>query len=356
MASSTPSIPATHSEYRRTGSTAGVEGGITLHKDVPVPKPGRGQVLVRVRATSLNYRDLLILRGQYSTPSLIKQGIPVSDAAGEVVALGEGVTDWKIGSRVAALFNPKELGGNQRYFSMAGSLGGDAEGVLAHYIVVDDFSLVDIGPSGLTFEEAATLPCAGVTAWNALYAGAIPLRAGRTVLVQGTGGVSILAAQLALAAGARVIATSSSDDKLARLEKLGVAKSDLINYKTTPEWSAKVLELTGGLGVDYVIEVGGPGTIQQSISSVRIGGEVALIGMVAGFQGKGVDPLTVLMKGATMRGVLVGNREMFREMLEAIAINKLKPVIDKVFPFEQALDAFRYLESAQHFGKIVIQV
>lgn len=352
-AASSSSIPATHSEYRRTGKL-GVDGSLVLKKDVPVPKPGRNQVLVRVHATSLNYRDLLIVTGRYPAPGLLEQGIPLSDGAGEVVALGEGVREWKVGSRVAATFTPGLLGGSQRYWAaLAQSLGGDLDGTLAQYIVADETALVDIGD--LSYEEAATLPCAGVTAWNALYAGGTPLKPGRVVLVLGTGGVSILAAQIALAAGARVIATSSSDDKLARLEKLGVAKGDLINYKTTPEWSKRVLELTGGRGVDHVIEVGGPGTVTQSVASIRLGGEVSVIGFVGGAEGS-LNPLQILMKGATMRGILVGTRELFRELLESIAQNKIRPVVDKVFPFDQATEAFQYLESGKHFGKVVIKV
>jgi NADPH:quinone reductase-like Zn-dependent oxidoreductase len=352
---SSSSLPSTYSLYRRTGAKTGIDGGLVLEKEVPLPKPGRGQVLVRVHATSLNFRDLAILKGHYPAATADK-AIPLSDGAGEVVALGEGVTQWKVGARVAATFTPSLLGGSQRYWQpLTVSLGGDLDGTLAQYIVADEQGLVDIEPSGLSYEEAAALPCAGVTAWNALYGGVAPLRAGRTVLVQGTGGVSILAAQLALAAGARVIATSSSDDKLARLEKLGVAKSDLINYKTTPEWSVKVLELTGGLGVDHVIEVGGPGTAGQSVASARVGGEIAVIGMVGGVEGS-ISPLSLLFKAVNMRGVIVGNREIFRELLEALGQNKVKPVVDKVFPFEQAAEAFKYLESGAHFGKVVIKI
>ena len=239
-AAASSSLPATHSEYRRTGAQ-GIDASLSLKKDVALPKPGRHQVLVRVHATSLNYRDLLIVTGRYPAPGLLEHGIPLSDGAGEVVALGEGVREWKVGSRVAATFTPGLLGGSQRYWAaLSGSLGGDVEGTLAQYIVADETGLVDIGD--LSYEEAATLPCAGVTAWNALYGGVAPLKAGRVVLVLGTGGVSILAAQIALAAGARVIATSSSDAKLARLEKLGVAKGDLINYKVRNDASLKQRE------------------------------------------------------------------------------------------------------------------
>jgi len=355
---SSSSLPSTYSVWRRTGKHS-IDGGLELQKDVPLPKPGRGQVLVRIYACSLNYRDLLILKGQYgSGRSLTETGIPLSDGAGEVVALGEGVKDWKVGSRVAATFTPSLVGGGTLRHegvlkSAARSLGGDFEGTLAQYFVADETGLVDIGD--LPFEEAATLPCAAVTAWNALYGGQHPLRPGHVVLVQGTGGVSVVAAQIALAAGARVIATSSSDEKLARLEKLGVKKSDLINYKKHPKWSEQVLALTDGKGVDHVVEVGGPGTAEQSVASVRMNGEIAVIGMLAGSEGS-INPLSLLFKGASMRGILIGTREQFRDLLDAIHHNGIRAVVDKVFPFEQAAEAFKYLESGAHFGKIVIKV
>lgn len=346
------SIPTTHCEYRRTGID-GVESGLELKKDVPVPKPGRCQVLVRVHAASLNFHDIPVLTTK-QVAQMSVHGIPLSDGAGEVVALGEGVTEWKVGARVASTFTPSLLGGSQRWWNpLTMSLGADLDGVLAQYIAADESGLVDIGD--LSYEEAATLPCSGVTAWNALYAGVSPLKAGRIVLVQGTGGVSILGAQIALAAGARVIATSSSDQKLARLAKLGVAKDDLINYKTTPEWSKRVLELTNSCGVDHILEVGGPGSVAQSVASIRVGGEVSIIGFVGGAEGS-FNPLQILARGASMRGILVGNREMFRELLESVQYNKIRPVVDRVFPFEQAIEAFKYLESGVHFGKVVIKI
>lgn len=270
-----------------------------------------------------------------------------------LLPLGEDVTEWKVGARVAVTCHSHQ-GGTWRWHKFGDSVGFNVDGVLAQYIIVDQTSLVDIG--SLSYEEAATLPCAGATVWEALYAGGLPLKAGRVVLVLGTGGVSILAAQLALAAGARVIGTSSSDDKLARLEEMGVAKQDLINYKTTPEWSKRVLELTNGRGVDYVIEVGGANTISQSVACTRIGGEVCLIGFLGGLEGNGFNPLEVLSRGVTLRSVYVGNRELFRELLESIQHNKIRPVIDKVFLFEQAVEAYKYLESGAHFGKVIIKV
>lgn len=259
-----------------------------------------------------------------------------------------------MGARVAVTCHSHQ-GGTWRWYKIGGnSVGFSLDGVLAQYITADQANLVDIGL--LSYNEAATLPCAGATVWEALYAGCSPLKAGRVVLVLGTGGVSILAAQLALAAGARVIGTSSDDGKLARLEELGVAKQDLINYKTTPEWSKRVLELTNGRGVDYVIEVGGASTISQSVACTRVGGEVCLIGFLGGLEGSGFNPLEVLNGGVTLRSVYVGSRELFCELLESIQHNKIHPIIDKVFPFEQAIEAYKYLESGAHFGKVVIKV
>jgi NADPH:quinone reductase-like Zn-dependent oxidoreductase len=330
----------------------GVEGGLIFRKDVATPVPGRGQVLVQIHAVSLNFRDVAALKGEYPASSS-PNGIPVSDGAGLVVALGEDITEWKVGDRVAMTCNSHQ-GGSMRWFHFDDNVGFQTDGVLAQYIIVDQTGIVDIG--SLSYEEAATLPCAGTTAWNALYCGSSPLKSGRVVLVQGTGGVSILAAQIAMAAGARVIGTSSSDDKLARLEEMGVAKQDLINYRTTPEWSKRVLELTNGRGVDYIMEVGGASTINQSVACVRCDGEVSLIGFLGGLEGGGLNPLDVLKSGATLRSILIGSREMFRELLEAIHHNKIHPVIDKVFPFDQATGAFKYLESGAHFGKVIIKV
>jgi len=349
------SVPSTCAVWHLP-SFNGIES-LTLKKDCPIPKPGRGQVLVRVHAVSLNYRDLLIASKQYSAN--VKEGvIPCSDGAGEVAAVGEEVKEWKVGDRVAAIFTPSFQGGIVRKGkALEGSLGGDIDGMLAQYRLLDATALVKL-PDSLSYEEAATLPCAGVTAWNALHCGAHPLRQGETVLCLGTGGVSVLAAQLALAAGCRVIVTSSSDEKLRRMQQLGVKAGDCINYKNVPEWSKKVRELTKDVGVDHVIEVGGPGTVAQSVASTRLNGEISIIGFVGGMDAGGhpLNPLSLLMGAINMRGVLVGSRQMFDDLLDAVETNHIKPVIDKTFPFEQAKEAYEYLKSQKHMGKVCIKV
>lgn len=314
----------------------------------PEPKPGPGQAVVRVRANSLNYRDLLVASGGYGrqvkTPL-----IPLSDGAGEVVEVGPHVTRVKPGSRVAAIFMQTWLAGALREESAKSALGGAIDGMLAEYVVLDEDGLVPI-PEHLSYAEAATLPCAAVTAWNALVAEG-GVRAGDSVLVLGTGGVSVFALQFARLHGARVIATSSSDDKLARAIALGA--SDGVNYRQTPEWGRRVLELTGGAGVDHVVEVGGAGTLPQSFRAVRFGGRISLIGVLSE-PGAPVDPRPLMMKGARLQGIYVGSRDMFEAMNRAIALHQLRPVIDRVFPFVEAAEAFRYMKGSGHFGKIVV--
>jgi NADPH:quinone reductase-like Zn-dependent oxidoreductase len=315
----------------------------------PQPRPGPGEVLIQVRAVSLNYRDLLVVKGVYN-PKMALPRVPTSDAAGAVVETGPGVTRVKVGQRVAGLFMPLWLEGELTEAKGRTALGGSVDGMLAEYVVLSEESVVVV-PDHLSDEEASTLPCAAVTAWNGLvHSGGV--RSGETVLVQGTGGVSLFALQLARLAGARVIATSSSDEKLARVKTLGA--SDGINYRATPEWGETVRQLTGGWGVDHVIEVGGAGTLAQSLRAVRTGGHVALIGVLSGY-GQ-VNPLPILMKGVRVQGIYVGSREMFEAMNHAVALHRLHPVVDRVFPFDRAVDAFRYMESAAHFGKIVIRV
>jgi NADPH:quinone reductase-like Zn-dependent oxidoreductase len=314
----------------------------------PDPTPGHGQVLVRVRAVSLNYRDLLVTKGQYD-PKMPLSRIPCSDGAGEVLALGPGVTRWKVGDRVLSLFLQNWQGGEITTDKARGALGGDLDGMLAERVVLPETGLIR-PPDHLSFEEAATLPCAALTAWNALT-GPEGVTAGETVLLQGTGGVSLFALQFAKLLGARAIITSSSDEKLARARKLGA--DDGINYKTTPDWDKKARELTGGSGVDQVIEVGGSGTLNRSLRTVRTGGRISLIGVLAGGSGT-VDTVLVLMRSLRIRGIYVGSREMFEAMNRAITLHKLKPVIDRVFPFTESRAAFHYLESGAHFGKVVI--
>jgi len=314
-----------------------------------VPRPGPGQALVRVHATSLNYRDLMTVSGRYARGAPQPGLVPLSDGAGEVAEVGPGVTRVAAGDRVAGIFMQRWIAGRITPEAAASALGGAVHGMMAEYVVLDAEGLVHI-PAHLTFEEAATLPCAAVTAWHALAEHA-RTRAGEAVLVQGTGGVSIFALQFARLFGARVIATSSSDDKLARALALGA--SDGINYRTSPEWQDAAVALTGGAGVDEVVEVGGAGTFARSLDAVRLGGSISLIGVLTG--AAEVNPTGIMRKSLSVRGIYVGSREMFADMNRAIAAHRLRPVIDRVFPFAEAREAFRHMQGAGHFGKIVIK-
>jgi NADPH:quinone reductase-like Zn-dependent oxidoreductase len=315
----------------------------------PDPRPGPGQVVVRVRAVSLNFRDTLIAKGLYSRKLRLPL-VPCSDAAGEVLAVGDGVKRVRAGDRVAANFMTGWIEGEVNEEKARTALGAATDGVLAEQVLFDQQALVHV-PADLSFEEASTLPCTGVTAWNALMV-AGRLRAGETVLVLGTGGVSIFALQIARMAGALVIVTSSSDEKLARARALGADVG--INYKSTPDWEAKVRELTAGRGVDHIVEVGGAETLPKSVRAARFGGHIALIGNLTGRGG--VDIVPIFMKSLRLDGVFVGSRAMFEDLNRAVAYARLRPVIDRVFPFEEAQDALRYMESGAHFGKIVIRV
>jgi NADPH:quinone reductase-like Zn-dependent oxidoreductase len=324
-------------------SGAGLSG-LTL-REHERPKPGPREVLVRVRASSLNFRELSVLSGTYPLP--VKPDVVMcADGAGEVVEVGPGVTRVKTGERVAATMFPRWIDGPFSW-EVAPQLGGSLDGMLTELAVLDEDALVHI-PDHLTYEEAATLPCAALTAWNALT-GARPLSAGDTVLVLGSGGVSLFALQLAKLFGARVIATTSSAEKAKRLEQLGA--DAVVNYRTTPEWHLAVRELTGGRGVDQVVEIGG-GTLERSIKSTAIGGLVNFIGRL---DGHSMIDIGVLYNSiATLRVVAVGSRAQFMAMNRAIAANRMKPVIDRVFPFEEAPAAFRYYEANRPFGKVVI--
>lgn len=313
------------------------------------PKPGWHQVLIRVRATSINYRDQAILLNHYPVP-VERETIPLSDGAGEVIAVGEGVTRFKVGDRVMSTFFQVWSSGPRKKTYPA--LGVPLDGMLAELAVLHEDGVVAI-PAGLSFEEAATLPCAGVTAWNALMVAGKPIQPGDTVLCLGTGGVSTHAMQFAIAAGARVIITSSSDEKLARAKKLGAWHG--INYKTHPDWHKEVQRVTGGQGVDCVIEVGGIGTLAKSYESLGFGGKVTLIGFLGGPTGEH-NPYAIMMKGGSLHGIGVGSTEMFEDMNRAIEANAIKPVVDKVFPFDQAAEAFRTFSAGDFFGKVVIAV
>jgi NADPH:quinone reductase-like Zn-dependent oxidoreductase len=304
---------------------------------------------VRVRAVSLNYRDRLVIGGIYSRKLRLPL-VPCSDAAGEVIAVGEGAALWRPGDRVMANFMPGWIEGEVNEEKAKTALGAGVDGVLAEQVVFDERALVRI-TEGFSFEEAATLPCAGVTAWNALMV-AGNLKPGDSVLLLGTGDVSLFGLQFAHAVGARVIITSSSDEKLARARDLGAA--ECINYRATPDWEEKVRELTGRRGVDHVLEVGGAGTLAKSARAARFGGHIALIGNLTGRDG--VDIVPVFMKCLRLSGMLVGSRVMFEQMIRAIELSRLRPVVDRVFRFEDAAQALAYAGEGSRFGKVVIRV
>jgi NADPH:quinone reductase-like Zn-dependent oxidoreductase len=316
--------------------------------ELPMPKPGPRQVLVKVAACSLNFRDLAIALGTYRMPTKPSL-VPLSDGAGEVIDVGAGVTRVKVGDRVASCFFQRWIGGPPDADTHLSALGGSIDGMLAQYVVLEEHGVVKL-PTHLSFEEAATLPCAAVTAWHALAEHA-RIVAGQCVLAQGTGGVSIFALQFARLMGAQVIVTSSSDQKLARARELGATHG--VNYKTTPEWDKAVVEASGG-GVDHVVEVGGPGTLAQSLRAIRIGGKITMIGVLSG--AAEINPMLIFSRRANLQGISVGSMQMFEAMNRAISASGLRPVIDKVFPFDAAPAAYRHLQSAQHFGKVVIRV
>ena len=314
----------------------------------PDPVPGRGQVIVRVRATSLNRRDQAIADGSYFGNPIQRDTIPLSDCAGEIAAVGEGVTRVKVGDRVAATFFQTPPAGPP--FAEEAALASPLDGVLAEQVLLYADGVVPV-PADLSFEEAACLPCAGVTAWNALMCAGAPIAPGQTVLTLGTGGVSIFALQFALAAGAQVIVTSSSDAKLARAHALGASAT--INYAHSPEWHKDVVKLTQGRGVDCVVEAVGVGTLERSFESVAARGKVCLIGVMTGRRAP-INPYSMMWKEAAMHGIRVGTRAMFEQMNRAIDANGITPVINTVVPFASALDAFRLQASGNFVGKIVI--
>lgn len=316
----------------------------------PTPEPGPGQVLLEMKAASLNYRDVLTVAGRYN-PRQPLPLVPCSDGVGVVAAAGDGVSRVKVGDRVAPIFAQKWWGGRPEYDKVRSTLGGPYDGTLAERMVLDENGVVRV-PEHLSDVEAATLTCAAVTAWSALATQG-DVGPGDTVLVQGTGGVSLFALQLARILGARVIATSSSDEKLERARELGAWAG--INYVAEPEWGKKARELTGGVGVDHIVEVGGGGTIAQSLKAIRIGGQISVIGNLAGGSTE-LSLIPILMQNVRLQGVIVGSREGFEAMNRAIAQHRMRPVIDRVFPFAETPDAFRYVTAGRHFGKVCIEI
>ena len=314
-----------------------------------VPKPGDYEVIVRMTAAALNRRDLMVVTGTYN-PKMRRPMVPLSDGAGVIEEVGKNVTRWKRGDRVTGIFMQQWLQGPVTAEAGKSARGGSIDGVLAEFVAFDEQGLVAT-PSSLSDEEAATLPCAAVTAWHALFEHT-SMKPGNTVLLQGTGGVSIFSLQLAQAAGLRTILTSSSDEKLRRAKEMGA--TEVVNYKATPEWDKEARRLTGGLGVDHVVEVGGSDTVKLSLQAVRTGGAISVIGVLSG-AGPSIDPRFILMNSLRVQGIYVGSRLMFERLNQAIELHRIKPVIDKVFPWTEFPEALRHMESARHFGKIVLK-
>ncbi|HLZ75485.1 NAD(P)-dependent alcohol dehydrogenase [Phenylobacterium sp.] len=319
--------------------------------EAPDPTPGPGEVLVRMRAVSLNYRDLLMVGGMYSRMAAGGGAVtPFSDGCGVVEAVGEGVTRVKPGDRVATLFFQRWISGPPNLDKLSSSLGSPIPGA-GRELAVFSADGVSKVPEFLTDQQVATLPCAALTAWRALYEDA-DLRPGDTVVLQGTGGVSIFGLQFAHATGRRTLITSSSDEKLARAKALGA--DHLVNYRETPEWAKPVREATGGVGADLIIEVGGGGTIEQSMKAIKIGGHIAIVGVVAGL-GSGFNTAGLIGNSARLQGLSVGSRDMFEAMCRLIELHRIGPIVDKVFPWTQAKAALTAMQGGEHFGKIVLE-
>jgi NADPH:quinone reductase-like Zn-dependent oxidoreductase len=339
---------ATDSFKRYELRKSGQQLQLTL-QELQRPSPGPDEVLVRVRAVSLNHRDLYVVQGVY--PGSREGRVPVSDGAGEVVAVGTNVKRFKAGDRVVGTFFERWVSGKPSAAAFRSARGGEADGMLAQFIVSHEEGLLKF-PAHLSFEEAATLPCAGVTAWNGLFTKG-GMQSGQYVLLEGTGGVSIFGLQFAVAAGAKPIITSSSADKLARAKTLGAVGT--VNYRSNPDWEKEVRKLTQDAGVDQVLEVGGKDTVEKAASSLGMGGHIALIGGLSGFGGN--LPVTALTShGASVSSIFVGSRADFEAMNAFIERYKIKPVIDRVFEFDAAPAAFDYLKSGSHFGKVVIKL
>ena len=325
----------------------GIENLALVERETP--KPNANEVLVKFHAASLNYRDLMMIKGWYN-PKLKTPLVPFSDGAGEVVEIGENVTKFKIGDRVTPIFMQGWIDGEVNFQKARTALGGDLDGVLREFGTFDENGLVCI-PEHFSYEEAATLPCAAVTAYHALFESG-KLLANDTVLLQGTGGVSIFGLQFASHFGAKTIITSSSNEKLQRAKNLGA--DELINYKEREDWDKAVLELTEKRGVEHIVEVGGAGTMKKSVAAVKMGGHIAVIGVLS--QGDGINPVSILQKSIKMHGIFVGSRQMFERMNQIIEQFHIKPVIDKVFEFDKVKDALKYMENGSHFGKIVVKI
>ncbi|OJZ84284.1 hypothetical protein ASPFODRAFT_62284 [Aspergillus luchuensis CBS 106.47] len=328
-------------------------------REVSKPSPKQGQILVRIKAVSLNWRDGIIALGTYPFPGPDAL-VPGSDGAGIVEEVGEGVTEWKVGDRVLANFTQDHIAGKLNKKSLLSQLGGEIQGLLGEYFIFPKLGVVKI-PDYLTFEEASCLPCAALTAWNALY-GLVPIRPGQIVLLQGTGGVSTFGLQIAHAAGATTIVTSSSDEKLAKAKELGA--THLINYRKNPDWAAEAKRLTKGNGVDHIIEVGGTLTLQQSFDSIALHGLIHCIGHItnpdplgAGKELRGPDAaFLALDRVCIVRGVVVGSREQLQDMLGCFEAHSIRPVIDRIFDFGETRQAYDYLWSSSHTGKVVIRI
>ncbi len=319
--------------------------------ELPIPEPGPGEVLIRVRAVSLNNRDLTIAKGAHR--GMVKPDcIPTSDGAGEIEAISPDVMEFDVGDRVVAAFSQGWIDGPPQEAYRLTHLGGPINGMLSEYVVMKAKGLVRV-PDTMTFEEAATLPCAAVTAWHALMAAPFPPMPGSSVLTLGSGGVSTFAIQFAKSSGLRVIATTSSDEKMTRLYNLGA--DAVINYREVPDWHYQVRELTDGQGVDQVIEVGGPGTLYKSLESIRLGGKINLIGVVAGLD-HDFNPMQILQRNARMQGITVGPLAMLKEVIRFMGVHHIRPVIDRLYGFDQAHTALERLQSGEHIGKIVIQL
>lgn len=322
--------------------------GNLVIEDRPDPTPGAGEILVRIHASSLNYHDFVVVMGGIPTDD---GRIPMSDGAGEVVAVGEGVTKFKAGDKVVSLFFPNWQAGEIEAAGFASVPGDGADGFGAELVAAPETAFTRM-PEGYSYREAATLPCAALTAWRALMVEA-KVKPGDYVLTQGTGGVSIFALQFAKAAGCRVISTSSSDAKLERLKELGA--DHVINYKDTPDWGKAAKALTGGRGVDEVVEIGGPGTLAQSIAASRPGGHISLIGVLTGVSGE-VPTAALFSLNITLSGITVGSRRHQEDMIAAIEANGIKPVLDRDFPLAEIAAAFAHQASQQHFGKITLSL